>query len=129
MVYANEKEQALIEQMVFLPLLKKVLVHDAKIFTAHTKLPRPYLQLNEAIFKAVSNDLRIAKQEVYKHNIKVFEESRDHSSIVYKAYIRGYEETFRYAFIFLKNKTEEYLARYIHYIQTRDDIEKSRKHR
>lgn len=113
MVYANDEEKTLIEQMIFLPLVKKVLIYDAAMLATHTKLPRPYLKLNEAVFQAVSNDLRIAKREVYKRGIKVFEESRDHSSIVYKAYVRGYEETHRYAFIFLKNKTEEYLASYL----------------
>lgn len=113
MVYANDEENRLIEQMIFLPLVKKVLVYDATVLATYIKLPRPYLKLNEDVFQAVSNDLRIVKQEVYKRGIKVFEESRDHSSIVYKAYIRGYEETHRYAFIFLKNKTEEYLTTYM----------------
>lgn len=113
MVYANHEEKALIEQMIFLPLVKKVLEHDVNVLATYTKLPRPYLQLHEDVFRAVSDDLRITKREIYRRGIKVFEESRDHSSIRYKAYVRGYEETHYYAFIFLKNKTEEYLARYI----------------
>ncbi len=115
MVYANHEEKSLIEQMIFLPLVKKVLEHDMNALATYTKLPRPYLQLHEDVFQAVSNDLRITKREVYRRGIKVFEESRDHSSIQYKAYVRGYEETHCYALIFLKNKTEKYLT---HYIQT-----------
>ncbi|MFA8438465.1 hypothetical protein [Pueribacillus sp. YX66] len=113
MAYANDEERTLVEQMIFLPLVKKVLVHDAQALATYTKLPRPYLKLNESIFRTVSNDLRIVKREVYKRGMKVFEDSRDHTSIVYKAYVRGYEETYRYAFVILKNKTEEYLEKYI----------------
>lgn len=113
MAYANDEERTLVEQMIFLPLVKKVLVHDALALATYTKLPRPYLKLNESIFRTVSNDLRIVKREVYKRGMKVFEDSRDHTSIVYKAYVRGYEETYRYAFVILKNKTEEYLEKYI----------------
>lgn len=90
-----------------------MLIYDAAMLATHTKLPRPYLKLNEVVFQTVSNDLRMAKREVFKRGIKVFEESRDHSSIVYKAYVRDYEETHRYALYFLKNKTEEYLAYYL----------------
>ncbi len=113
MVYANDEERALIEQMIFLPLVKKVLIHNAQALAAHTKLPGPYVKLNEEVFQRVSNDLRIVKSEMHKRRMKVFEDSRDHASIVYKAYVRGYEETHRYAFVMLKNKTEEYLEKYM----------------
>lgn len=114
MAYANDEEKQLIEQMIFLPLVKKVLAYNAHMLAAHVKLPQPYLQLNEHLFQLVSHDLQFVKREVYKRGIRVFEDSRDSQSIVYKTYVRGYEESHRYAFIFLKNKTETYL---IHYLQ------------
>lgn len=113
MPYANDEEQRLIEQMIFLPIVKKVLEYNANILAAYVKLPQPYLQFNENLFRLVSSDLQSVKHETYRRGIKVFEESRDQKSIVYKAYIRGYEETHRYAFIFLKNKTEQYLTDYL----------------
>lgn len=121
MPYANDEEKRLIEQIIFLPLVKKVLEYNSSVFTSRVKLPRPYLQLNDQLFRLVSNDLRIAKHEIYKRKINVFEDFRDNTSIVYKAYVRGYEETHRYAFIFLKNKTEEYLTNYLQkLIETND---------
>lgn len=113
MAYANDDEKRLIEQMIFLPLVKKVLEYNTNMLAAYVKLPQPYLQFNENLFQMVSNDLQTVKREIYKRGIKVFEDSRDNMSIVYKAYIRGYEETHRYAFIFLKNKTEQYLTDYL----------------
>lgn len=113
MAYANDDEKRLIEQMIFLPLVKKVLEYNTNMLAAYVKLPQPYLQFNENLFQMVSNDLQTVKREIYKRGIKVFEDSRDNTSIVYKAYIRGYEETHRYAFIFLKNKTEQYLSHYL----------------
>ena len=114
MPYATAEEQRLIEQMIFLPLVKKVLVHNTKILATFTKCARPYVTFSEKVFRAVSQDLHIVKRELHRRNIKVFEESRDHTSIVYKAYVRGYEEIHRYAFVMLKNKTEDYLEKYMH---------------
>lgn len=113
MAYANDEEKRLVEQMIFLPLVKKVLEYNANMLAAHVKLPQPYLQFNENLFQLVSNDLQLVKREMHQRGIKVFEDSRDSTNIIYKAYIRGYEETHRYAIIFLKNKTEQYLSHYL----------------
>ncbi|WP_377887758.1 hypothetical protein [Alkalihalobacillus sp. R86527] len=109
----NKEEASAVRDYLLLPYVKKVLELDAAwINHSKMKLPRPYLELINQAFSLASTDLKDAKSVLHRQNITASVQDTKEDMVVYLVYCRGYNQTYRYTSVQIRNLVERRIAGY-----------------
>ena len=110
-----EKDQAVIEKAIYLPMVIIVLNQDLKIINnSAIKLKTPYTEWIEKTIITVQKELSDVKRYMKQNQIKVEKMKTDESFTQYVFIYKGYEDIHRYFNPRLRNRTEELLKYYLY---------------
>lgn len=113
MFQLSSEETRAIRSYLLLPFLKKVLEIDTKWIThSSMKLPRPYLELIRSVHALATSDLKHAKAYLHEQKIRVYIEDTKEDIVICQVYCRGYNQTYRYTSIQIRNQVERRIATY-----------------
>ncbi|WP_347548833.1 hypothetical protein ABFG93_15000 [Pseudalkalibacillus hwajinpoensis] len=113
MFQLSKEESEAIRNYLLLPYLKRVLELDTKwIQHSKMKLPRPYLELIRYAFSLASSDLKHAKSILHDRGIRVSVEDTKEDIVICKVYCRGYNQTYRYTSVQIRNQVERRITAY-----------------
>ncbi len=76
------------------------------------KLPRPYMELIRSSITLASTDLKWAKALLHEKGIRVYIEETKEDVIICKVFCRGYNQTYRYSSIQIRNQVERRILAY-----------------
>jgi len=103
----SKEETKALRNYLLLPYVKRVLEMDMKwLQHSRMKLPRPYLELIRSAMSLASTDLKWAKA------ILVYIEETKEEVIICKVFCRGYNQTYRYSSIQIRNQVERRILTY-----------------
>ena len=109
-----EKDQAVIEKAIYLPMVIIVLNQDLKIINSSTiKFKSAYSEWIEKTIITVQKELSDVKRYMKQNQIKVEKMKTDESFTQYVFIYKGYEDIHRYFNPRLRNRTEELLKYYL----------------
>ncbi|GIN38436.1 hypothetical protein [Heyndrickxia oleronia] len=110
-----EKDQAVIEKAIYLPMVIIVLNQDLKIINnSQIKLKSPYTEWIEKTILTVQKELSDVKRYMKQNQIKVEKMKTEESFTQYVFIYKGYEDIHRYFNPRLRNRTEELLKYYLY---------------
>ncbi len=110
-----EKDQAIIEKAIYLPMVIIVLNQDLKIINdSPIKLKSPYIEWIEKTVITVQKELSDVKRYMKQNQIKVEKMKTEESFTQYAFIYKGYETIHRYFNPRLRNRTEELLKYYLY---------------
>ncbi len=113
MFQLSKEETKALRNYLLLPYLKRVLEIDTKwVNHSKMKLPRPYLELIQAAITLASSDLKWAKAMLHDRGIRVYIEDTKEDVVICKVYCRGYNQTYRYSSIQIRNQVERRILAY-----------------
>ncbi len=113
MFHLSTEEAKAIRNYLLLPFLKRVLEIDTKWIThSNMKLPRPYLELLRSVHALATSDLKQAKAFLHEQKIRVYIEDTKEDIVICQVYCRGYNKTYRYTSIQVRNQVERRIAAY-----------------
>ncbi|MBF0705691.1 hypothetical protein IQ283_03650 [Alkalihalobacillus hwajinpoensis] len=113
MFQLSKEETKALRNYLLLPYLKRVLEIDTKwVNHSKMKLPRPYLELIHAAITLASSDLKWAKAMLHDRGIRVYIEDTKEDVVICKVYCRGYNQTYRYSSIQIRNQVERRILAY-----------------
>ncbi|MCA0986798.1 hypothetical protein [Guptibacillus algicola] len=109
----SKEEASAVRDYLLLPYVKRVLELDAAwINHSKMKLPRPYLELINQAFSLASTDLRDAKSVLHRQHITASVQDTKKDIVIYTVYCRGYNQTYRYTSVQIRNLVERRIAGY-----------------
>ncbi|MBN8210046.1 hypothetical protein JI666_14920 [Bacillus sp. NTK071] len=79
---------------------------------SHMKLPRPYLVLLRNVVSIAVQDLKQSKSLLHSKGIRVYIENTKDEIVVCTVYCRGYNQTYRYTSVQIRNQVERRIAAY-----------------
>ncbi|MFK3960518.1 hypothetical protein [Guptibacillus hwajinpoensis] len=113
MFQLSKEETKALRNYLLLPYMKRVLEIDTKwVNHSKMKLPRPYLELIQAAITLASSDLKWAKAMLHDRGIRVYIEDTKEDVVICKVYCRGYNQTYRYSSIQIRNQVERRILAY-----------------
>lgn len=113
MFQLSKEETKAVRNYIILPYLKKVLELDMNwIAHSHMKLPRPYLELLRHVVSLAIQDLKQAKSLLYSKGIRVYIENTKDEIVICTVYCRGYNQTYRYSSVQIRNQVERRITAY-----------------
>jgi len=102
------------EKMIYLPMVIIVLEKNRLAFeNGEFKLSRPYLDITDKVIKLVQAELKVTKQYMREHNLRILKGANDQTTTTYTFFHGGYESDRRYLNVRLRNRTEELLEMYL----------------
>jgi hypothetical protein len=91
MQFPSEEEQLLIKSYLLLPLIITVLERDKKVIaTSSFKTKQPYIQLLDKVINRTEQDFIATKKDLYKTNIRIYQQTRTNAGIEFKYLYKGY---------------------------------------
>ncbi|MBU5214545.1 hypothetical protein [Heyndrickxia oleronia] len=109
-----EKDQAVIEKAIYLPMVIIVLNQDLKIINnSQIKFKSAYTEWIEKTIITVQKELSDVKLYMKQNQIKVEKMKTEESFTQYVFIYKGYEDIHRYFNPRLRNRTEELLKYYL----------------
>ena len=113
MFQLSKEETKALRNYLLLPYVKRVLEMDMKwLHHSRMKLPRPYLELIRSAMSLASTDLKWAKAILHEKGIRVYIEETKEEVIICKVFCRGYNQTYRYSSIQIRNQVERRILTY-----------------
>ncbi|MEK5173252.1 hypothetical protein NST63_08665 [Heyndrickxia sp. FSL W8-0496] len=110
-----EKDQAVIEKAIYLPMVIIVLNQDLKIINdSPIKLKSPYMEWIEKTIITVQKELSDVKRYMKQNQIKVEKMKTEELFTQYVFIYKGYEDIHRFFNPRLRNRTEELLKYYLY---------------
>ncbi|MBU5213582.1 hypothetical protein [Heyndrickxia oleronia] len=110
-----EKDQAVIEKAIYLPMVIIVLNQNLKLINnSQIKLKSPYTEWIEKTIITVQKELSDVKRYMKQNQIKVEKVKTDESFTQYVFIYKGYEDNHNYFNPRLRNRTEELLKYYLY---------------
>lgn len=115
MLRIPEKDQKILEQAIYLPLVLTVLNQDLlMIERVPFKLKQPYVDLIEAAIIAIQKELAKIKRYMKVEQMKVKHIKSSGTFTIYLFFYKGYQEQQHYFNPRLRNRTEEIMRYYLY---------------
>ncbi|MCA0172735.1 hypothetical protein [Bacillus sp. RAR_GA_16] len=113
MFQLSKEETKALRHYLLLPYVKRVLEMDTTwVKQSRMKLSRPYLELIRSSMMLASTDLKWAKALLHEKGIRVYIEETKEDVVICKVFCRGYNQTYRYSSIQIRNQVERRILTY-----------------
>ena len=115
MLRIPEKDQEILEQAIYLPLVLTVLNRDLlMIESVPFKLKQPYVDLIEAAIIAIQKELANIKRYMKEEQMKVQRIKTSRTFTIYLFFYKGYQVQHHYFNPRLRNRSEEIMRYYLY---------------
>jgi hypothetical protein len=113
MKFPSQEEQLLIKSYLLLPLIIAVLEHDKKVIASSPfKTKQPYMKLLDKAINRAEQDFISAKKDLYKTNIRIYQQTRTNAGIEFKYLYKGYHHPSMRSWDVIKYEITEMMEAY-----------------